>query len=169
MRPWHCLLWPFCFVLSVNKIVNLRGKVIKAKNGNTVKIHYTGKFDDGTVFDSSINGEPLEFTLGKGQVIQGFEEAVICMGIDESKSIHVPANKAYGPHVKEMIAVVDRGQIPLAIEPKIGAMLDVRQENGSTISVTIAAISESEVTLDANHPLAGKNLNFDIELVEIKE
>jgi len=143
--------------------------MIKAKNGDTVKIHYTGKFDDGTVFDSSINGEPLEFTLGKGQVIPGFEEAVVCMGVEESKTIHVPLDKAYGPHVKEMIAVVDRGDIPLAIEPKVGAMLDVLQENGSTISVTITKISESEVTLDANHPLAGKDLNFDIELVEINE
>jgi len=86
----------------------------------------------------------LEFTLGKGQVIVGFEEAVICMGIGESKTIHVPADKAYGPYMKEMIAVVDRSQVPTEIEPKTGAMLDVLQENGSTISVTITEISESE-------------------------
>jgi len=143
--------------------------LIKAKDGNMVKIHYTGTFDDGTVFDSSTDGEPLEFTLGKGQVIVGFEEAVICMGIGESKTIHVPADKAYGPYMKEMIAVVDRSQVPTEIEPKTGAMLDVLQENGSTISVTITEISESEVTLDANHPLAGKDLNFDIKLVGISE
>ena len=141
--------------------------MIKAQDGNTVKIHYTGKLDDGTVFDSSVDVEPLEFTIGAGEVIMGFEGGVIGMGIDESKNVHIPADQAYGPHIEEMVAVVDRSRFSPEVEPKIGGMLNVPQEDGSTISATITEVSESKVTLDANHPLAGKDLNFDIELVGI--
>ena len=140
---------------------------MKAEHGNTVKIHYTGKLDDGTVFDSSVDREPLEFTIGAGQVIPGFEAGVIGMVIEDSKNVHIPADQAYGSHRKEMVAVVDKSQFPPEIEPKIGSMVDVCQEDGSTVSAAITEVSESKVTLDANHPLAGKDLNFDIELVGI--
>jgi len=139
----------------------------KAEHGNTVKIHYTGKLGDGEIFDSSVDKEPLEFTIGKGQVISGFEEGVIGMSVKESKVVNIPADKAYGPHRKEMIAVIDKTQFPPEIEAKMGSMLDVRQEDGSTVSVTITNVSDSDVTLDANHPLAGKDLTFDLQLVEI--
>lgn len=139
----------------------------KAKNGDKVKVHYTGKFEDGKVFDSSIEREPLEFTIGKGQVIQGFEEAVEGMNPGESKSAEISAEKAYGPHRKEMVTAVKRNRFPADIDPKVGQRLQLRQADGKTIRVTVTNVSESEVTLDANHPLAGKNLTFDIKLVEI--
>jgi len=136
-----------------------REKMGKAKNGDKVKVHYTGKFEDGKVFDSSIEREPLEFTIGKGQVIQGFEEAVEGMNPGESKSAEISAEKAYGPHRKEMVTAVKRNRFPADIQ--------LHQADGKTIRVTVTNVSESEVTLDANHPLAGKNLTFDIKLVEI--
>ncbi len=141
--------------------------MIKAKDGNTVKIHYTGKLVDGSVFDSSVDRDPLEFTIGAGSVIPGFEEGVIGMEVGESRKVNIPADKAYGPHRKEMVADIDRSQFPADIEPKVGTMLDVRQEDNTTISVTVSKVSDSKVTLDANHPLAGKDLNFELQLVAI--
>jgi len=138
-----------------------------AKNGDTVKVHYTGKLEDGTVFDTSVERDPLQFTIGQGQVIPGFEQAVVGMNPGESKTSKIPADKAYGPHRKEMILVVDRNQIPVELKPKVGQQLQSRQAEGRTIRVTVTDVSESSVTLDANHPLAGKDLTFDIQLVEV--
>ncbi|MFQ6002736.1 MAG: peptidylprolyl isomerase [Candidatus Zixiibacteriota bacterium] len=139
----------------------------KAKNGDTVKVHYTGKLEDGTVFDTSIERDPLQFTIGQGQIIPGFEQAVVGMEPGESKITKVPADKAYGPRRKEMVLVVDRNQFPVDLKPKVGQHLQSRQADGRTIRVTVTDVSESSVTLDANHPLAGKDLTFDIQLVEI--
>ena len=139
----------------------------QAKKGDTVKVHYTGKLEDGTVFDTSIERDPLQFTIGEGQVIPGFEQAVVGMNPGESKTTKVPADKAYGPHRKEMVLAVDRNQFPVDLKPKIGQQLQSRQADGRTIRVTVTDVSESSVTLDANHPLAGKDLTFDIQLVEI--
>ena len=139
----------------------------QAKNGDTVKVHYTGKLEDGTVFDTSINRDPLQFTIGENQVIPGFEQAVVGMNPGESKTTKVPADKAYGPHHKEMVIVVDRNQFPANLEPKVGQQLQIRQADGRAIVVTVTDVSESSVTLDANHPLAGKDLTFDIQLIEI--
>lgn len=139
----------------------------QAKQGDTVKVHYTGKFEDGTVFDTSVNDNPLQFTLGAGQIIQGFEEAVVGMGLGESKTATIPADKAYGPHRKEMVVIVARNQFPEDLVLKVGEKLQLSQPDDQTIIVTIADISEATVTLDANHPLAGKDLTFDIQLVEI--
>jgi peptidylprolyl isomerase len=144
-----------------------RERVGKAKNGDKVKVHYTGKFEDGKVFDSSIEREPLEFTIGKGQVIPGFEQAVEGMSPGDTKTTDIPPEKAYGPHRKEMVTAVERNRFPADIDPKVGQRLQLRQTDGKTIRVTVTDVSESEVTLDANHPLAGKNLTFDIKLVEI--
>jgi peptidylprolyl isomerase len=138
-----------------------------AKNGDTVKVHYTGKLEDGTVFDSSVDREPLQFTLGRGEVIPGFEEVVVGMQPDESKSATLPADKAYGPHRPEMVVTVEKERFPDDLEPEVGQQLQMRQAEGQTIVVAVTEVSESSVTLDANHPLAGKDLTFDIQLVEI--
>lgn len=139
----------------------------QAKNGDTVKVHYTGKFDDGTIFDSSIEREPLQFTIGEGQVVPGFEEAVIGMNLNESKTVKIPAEKAYGSHREDLVAVVDRNQLPADLDPQIGQQLQSSQPNGQIIVVTVIEVTDSSVTIDANPPLAGMDLTFDIQLVEI--
>ena len=139
----------------------------EAKNGDNVKIHYTGKLDDGTIFDSSVNREPLQFTLGKGQVIPGFEQAVVGMNTGDTKTTTIPADKAYGPYKKEMVLEVSKAELPKGIEVQVGQQLQITQPNGQAFIVTAINMSESHITLDANHPLAGKDLTFDIQLVEI--
>ena len=139
----------------------------QAKNGDRVKVHYTGKLDNGTVFDSSIDREPLEFTIGEGQLIADFEQAVIDMNPGESKTIKIAYDNAYGPHREEMLMVVDRSQFPEGLEPKIDQKLQVRDPNGGDSVVTVVDVTEANVTLDANHPLAGKDLMFEIQLTEI--
>jgi peptidylprolyl isomerase len=139
----------------------------QAKNGDTVKVHYTGKLDDGTEFDSSVQGDPLEFTLGEGELIPGFEQAVVGMSPGESKTIRIAADQAYGPHQEEMVLVVERDQFPPHITPQLGQQLELRHPDGQAVSVTVTDISTSDITLDANHPLAGQDLIFDIELVDI--
>ena len=139
----------------------------QAKSGDTIKIHYTGKLADGTVFDTSANRDPLQFTIGEGQVIPGFEQAVIGMNPDETKTAEIPADKAYGPRREEMVLVVDRSQLPPDFKPEVDQRLQVRQADNQNFIVTVTGVSESSVTLDANHPLAGKDLIFDIRLVEI--
>ncbi len=139
----------------------------QAQQGSTVKVHYTGKLASGTVFDSSLAGEPLEFTLGEGMLIPGFEEAVIGMNPGESRTVTIPAAQAYGPHHPELEVVVDRGQFPPSIDPHVGQQLQVNQEDGQAMVVTVREVSEAQVTLDANHPLAGQDLTFEIELLEV--
>ena len=139
----------------------------QAKNGDTVKVHYTGKLDNGTVFDSSADREPLEFTIGEGQLIADFEQAVIDMNPGESKTIKIPCDNAYGPHREEMLMVVDRSQFPGDLEPKIDQKLQVRHPDGEESVVTVVDVNEANVTLDANHPLVGKDLTFEIQLTQI--
>jgi len=139
----------------------------QAKNGDTVKVNYTGKLDDGSVFDASGDSGPLEFRIGEGKIISGFENAVVGMHPQESKTVRVPADEAYGPHRDELVAEVDRGQLPEDIKPEVGQYLTLRQPDNRNILVEITAVSDEKITLDANHPLAGKDLTFDIELVEI--
>lgn len=140
----------------------------KAKEGDKVKVHYTGKLADGTVFDSSVErGEPLEFTIGEGRIIPGFEQAVLGMEKAESKTIVIESGDAYGPHREDMVAEVERSQLPPDIDPQVGQQLQVQQDNGQSIVVTVTEVGEEKITLDGNHPLAGKDLAFDIELVSI--
>jgi peptidylprolyl isomerase len=147
----------------------------QAKEGDRVKVHYTGRLDDGTVFDSSECAEddcgcgsgPLEFTIGSSEVIPGFEAGVVGLSVGESKTIHIPVEEAYGERIDEMVAQVPRKDLPAEIEPEVGQQLEVTQEDGQVFQVTIAEVTDEEVTLDANHPLAGQALNFDIKLVEI--
>jgi peptidylprolyl isomerase len=139
----------------------------EAKYGDTVKVHYTGKLEDGTVFDSSIDCDPLQFTIGEGQVIPGFEQAVVGMNLGESKTVTIPMDKAYGPYREEMVAVVERNKFPEHMQLEGGQQLQIRQDDGQIIFVLVIDVSESSVTLDANHPLAGEDLTFDIQLIEI--
>ncbi len=141
--------------------------MIRAKDGDTVRVQYTGRLDDGSVFDSSVERETLQFTIGKGQVLHGVEQAVIGMRPQESKTVLVPAAEAYGPHRDEMTTQVQRSQFPKSVELKVGQRLQINQKNGQSIAVSVLGLSDSTVTLDANHPLAGKDLTFDLQLVEI--
>lgn len=138
-----------------------------AKQGDTVKVHYTGKLEDGTVFDSSVNREPLEFAIGTGSLIPGFEQAVIGMTPGESKTERIVAEQAYGEHREDMVLVVDRQQMPEDMQVGVGQQLQIRQQTGQTIPVVVTDVSDSQITLDANHPLAGEDLTFDIQLLEI--
>jgi len=142
------------------------GEIGQAQPGDTVKVHYTGTLEDGTVFDSSIDREPLEFTIGEGQLIPGFEEAVVGMSQGESKTVEIPADEAY-PYHEELVFVVERDQLSPDLQPEVGQQLQFQQEDGTIVTLKVIDISELSVTLDANHPLAGKDLTFDIQLVEI--
>jgi FKBP-type peptidyl-prolyl cis-trans isomerase 2 len=139
----------------------------QVENGDTVKVHYTGRLTDGTVFDSSREGDPLEFTLGEGQLIAGFEEAVLGMEVGQTKEVQFPPEMAYGPRFDEMVHVLDRERLPPDLDLEVGRQLLMSQPDGEEMVLTIIAIEDSEVTVDANHPLAGQDLIFDIELMEI--
>ena len=139
----------------------------QAKKGDTVKVHYTGKLADGTVFDTSANREPLQFTVGEGQLIPDFEEAVVGMNPGDSKTVEIASDNAYGPHREEMVMVVERSEFPDGLEPQVDQMLQVQQQNGQPFAVKVTEINGDKVTLDANHPLAGEDLTFDIQLAEI--
>ncbi|HXY53173.1 MAG TPA: peptidylprolyl isomerase [Nitrospirota bacterium] len=138
-----------------------------AKRGDTVRVHYTGRLEDGTVFDTSRSRHPLQFTLGNGQVIAGFENAIAGMNIGESKTTVIPVEQAYGPRRDDMIVTVKRDELPHDLDAKIGQRLELTQMDNRTILVTVTNVTESSLTLDANHPLAGRTLTFDIELVGI--
>jgi len=139
----------------------------QAKRGDTVRVHYTGRLEDGTVFDTSLNRHPLQFTLGNGQVIAGVENAITGMNIGESKTTVIPFEQAYGPRRDDMIVTVKRDELPPDLDAKVGQRLELTQMDNKTVLVTVIDVTESSLTLDANHPLAGKTLTFDIELVGI--
>ncbi|MBP7688665.1 MAG: peptidylprolyl isomerase [Thermoflexales bacterium] len=138
-----------------------------AQAGDTVRVHYTGKLDDGTVFDSSAGSDPIEFVIGDHQVIPGFEDGVTGMAIGETKTITIPFDQAYGAYDDELVLDVPRDQFPDHITPEIGEALQLQQPDGNVITVIISEVSDESVTLDANHPLAGEDLTFDLELAEI--
>jgi peptidylprolyl isomerase len=140
-----------------------------AKKGDCVKVHYTGHLEDGTTFDSSRGVEPLEFTLGSGQVIAGFDEAVTGMELGAQKKVMVPAHKAYGERHEEMVINVPHNQFPAHIVPEIGQQIQLSGPNNQPILVKVVSISEEFVRLDANPPLAGCDLIFDLELISIAE
>ena len=139
----------------------------QAKKGDRVSIHYSGKLTDGSQFDSSAGREPLQFTLGSGEVIPGFDEAVAGMQVGESKNVTIPADKAYGPRNEQLIMDVPKSQVPPDINPEVGQQLQMGGPNGEVVVVKVVSVTESAITLDANPPLAGEDLCFDIELVAI--
>ncbi len=136
------------------------------KKGDNVKVHYTGKLKDGTVFDSSKGGEPLAFALGSGQVIQGFEEGVVGMQVGESKVLNIPVEKAYGERNDDLVIQAPIEQVPPDLTPELGMRLEMGGANGEILRVVVTEITDTHITLDANPPLAGKDLTFEIELVE---
>lgn len=141
--------------------------MVQAKLGDTVRIHYTGTLDDGSVFDSSEGKEPLEFTLGEGSVIPGFENAVVGMNIGDSETVRIEPEEAYGEYDEELIFEIEPDDLPPELEPQIGMVLQVSSEEGIVTSVVIKEIDDDCITIDANHPLAGCTLNFKISLVGV--
>jgi peptidylprolyl isomerase len=141
--------------------------MVQAQAGDTVRVHYTGRLTDGTIFDSSMQREPLEFTLGQGEMISGFEHAIIGMSPGQSKTETIPSEQAYGLHRSELLIDVERQHLPPDLQPHVGQNLQMTRPNGVAMTVVVTAVSISQVTLDANHPLAGKDLIFDITLVAI--
>lgn len=139
----------------------------EAKAGDTVRVHYTGTLADGSVFDSSRGREPLEFTLGEGRVIAGFDDAVTGMQEGEERQVIIPAEQAYGDRREELVLTVPRAQFPQGLDPEPGLQVQLSQGGQRTVA-TITEVDDEAVTLDANHPLAGKELTFDLELVGIE-
>jgi peptidylprolyl isomerase len=139
----------------------------QAQQGDTVQIHYTGRLDDGTVFDSSEGRDPLEFTLGEGQVIPGFESAVRGMSAGEQKTMRIPSDEAYGPRQEELVLSVPRAQFPDAMQPEVGQKLRMQTADGQSFVVEVVEVETEAVQVDANHPLAGRDLTFDIEVVSV--
>lgn len=139
-----------------------------AKIGDMVAVHYTGKHTDGSIFDSSEGGAPLEFQIGSGMVIKGFDDGLKGMSVGEKKTILIPAIEAYGEHSPENTVCIERTQIPSHTELALGVSLNMHQDGGQVVEVVITDLTETHVTLDANHPLAGKDLTFDLELISIQ-
>ena len=141
----------------------------QAKSGDTVQVHYTGRLTDGTLFDSSEGRDPLEFELGSGMVIPGFDTGIAGMNVGEKKTIHIPADDAYGPVEEDRIIQIPRTDIPADLPLEVGTQLNMHQDGSpQVIPVTITEVTADTVTLDANHVLAGKDLVFEVELVGVK-
>jgi len=139
----------------------------EARSGDTVRVHYRLKFEDAEEYESTFGEDPIEFKLGQGEVIEGFEDAVAGMKPGEEKTVEIPPEKAYGQHREDLVFEVDAKDFPVDLKPEVGKKLQIQHSEGRSTVVTVTGVSESNVTLDANHPLAGKDLTFDIELVEI--
>jgi len=139
----------------------------QAKSGDTVRIHYTGTLDDGTEFDSSVGREPLEFSLGGGQVIPGFDSAVSGMAVGDSKTVTISPDDGYGPRHEQLVQEVPKSTLPEDIEAAVGMQLQSQTPDGQIMNLVVVEIAEETITLDANHPLSGQALTFAIELVEI--
>jgi len=139
----------------------------QAKAGDTVRIHYTGTLDDGTQFDSSAGRDPLEFAVGSGQVIPGFDRAVEGMGVGENKTVKIAPEEGYGERHEQLVQDVPKSAQPEDIDPQIGMRLQASGPDGRVMQLVVTEVAEESITVDGNHPLAGKTLNFEIELVEI--
>jgi len=140
----------------------------KVKKDDTVKVHYTGKLTDGQVFDSSLERDPIEFKVGAGKMIPGFEKGVLDMELNEKKTIEIPSEEAYGAVQDELFQEVPKSQLPDDIKPEVGMGLAAQMPDGSQRQLRVAEVKDEAIVVDANHPLAGKDLNFEIEVVEIK-
>ena len=138
------------------------------KEKDTVRVHYTGKLEDGQVFDSSLEREPIEITLGQGMLIPGFEKGLVDMKVNEKKTVNVPKEEAYGDVQKELFQEVSKENLPEEIKPEVGMGLMAKNPDGSERQLRVAEVKEDSIVVDANHPLAGKDLTFDLEVVEIK-
>ena len=141
----------------------------QVKKNDTVKVHYTGKLAGGQIFDSSEGKDPIEFTLGEGQLIPGFENGLIDMKLNEKKTINIPKEEAYGEPREELIQEVEKSQLPPEIAPEVGMGLVSKGPDGREMNLLVAEVKENSIVVDGNHPLAGKDLIFDLEVVEIKD
>ena len=139
----------------------------QAQAGDTGRIHYSGTLNDGTQFDTSEGSDPLEFAVGSGMVIAGFDKAVEGMAVGESKSVKIPPEEAYGPRHEQLVQEVPKSALPDDIAPAVGMQLQGKSADGQVMNLVVTDVGEAEITVDANHPLAGEELTFDIELVEI--
>ena len=139
----------------------------EVKKGDKVKVHYTGKLNSGEVFDSSVGSNPLEFEVGAGMMIAGFDAAVHGMKLGDKKVAEIPAAEAYGEKNDEMIVEISKSQLPADLTPEVGQQLGMQQPNGQSVPVIVTEVKEESITIDANHALAGKDLIFEIEVVEI--
>lgn len=139
----------------------------KVKANDTVKVHYTGKLKNGQVFDSSLERDPLQFTVGEGQMIKGFDEAVNGMELNEKKTVEIPSDEAYGERNEQLIQEVSKTQLPADMNPQVGQTLVATNDAGQQTHVLVTEVADDHIKIDANHPLAGKDLIFEIELVEI--
>lgn len=140
----------------------------KAKDGDTVNVHYTGTYEDGTVFDSSLDREqPIKFQIGAGQVIPGFEQAVVGMEPGKSKTVNIAAQDAYGEYREDGVMAIERGNLEQGFEPAVGMRVQLCGQDGQIVIARVIDITDTSVTVDANHPMAGKDLTFEIQLVEI--
>ncbi|MAW95036.1 MULTISPECIES: peptidylprolyl isomerase [unclassified Leeuwenhoekiella] len=140
----------------------------KVKNNDTVKVHYTGKLTNGQIFDSSVDKQPLEFQLGQGMIIPGFEQGLIDMSVSEKKTVTIPEAEAYGEVRKELFQEVPKSDLPSEIDPQVGMGLMAKNPDGTERQLRVAEVRNDSIVIDANHPLAGQDLVFDLELVEIK-
>jgi len=140
---------------------------MKVKANDKVRVHYKGTLSDGVMFDSSEGRDPLEFTIGSGQIIPGFENGVIGMQVDESKTINIPVAEAYGEAKAELILEVPKSQLPPEINPEVGLQLMSQTQDGQQTPLLVTEVKEDSIIVDANHPLAGKDLTFEITLVSI--
>ncbi len=140
----------------------------QVKENDTVKVHYTGKLSNGQIFDSSLEREPLEVTLGQGMLIPGFEKAIIDMEVNEKKTVDIPMGDAYGDIQKELFHEVKKEQLPQDMAPEVGMGLASKNPDGSENQFRVAAVNDDHIIVDGNHPLAGQDLTFDLELIEIK-
>ncbi len=140
----------------------------QVKQNDTVKVHYTGKLADGQVFDTSEGKEPIEFTLGQGQLIPGFEKGLLDMKINEKKTVNIPKEEAYGEPRTELVQEVEKSQLPEEIKPEVGMGLVSKTPDGQEMNLVVSEVKEDTIVVDGNHPLAGKDLIFDLEVVEIK-
>lgn len=138
------------------------------ESGSTVQVHYKGTLKDGEMFDSSEGRQPLEFVVGSGQVINGFDKAVRDMNVGEKKTVNIPVEEAYGERTQEALISIPRSEFPADIEPETGMELQMSDDQGHVFPVIVAQVEEDHVVLDANHPLAGHDLTFDITLVGVK-
>jgi len=141
--------------------------MVQAKSGDTVRIHYSGFLMDGTIFDSSLEGEPFEFTLGDGSVIPGFDAGLLGMTEGDEKTLAIPPESAYGARDEGLVAEIERTQIPPDIDPQVGAILQITSEEGDASNVIITQVTDNAITLDGNHPLAGQELIFEVKLLEV--
>ncbi|SBW01251.1 Peptidyl-prolyl cis-trans isomerase [uncultured delta proteobacterium] len=140
-----------------------------AKNGDTILVHYTGTLSDGTMFDSSRDGDPLESVLGQNMLIPGFENAILGMKEGDTKTVTIPPDQAYGDRAEELILSLPASEVPGHMKPEVGMLVQLAMDNGEEFEAVITEIGEEEITLDANHPLAGEALTFELELVGIKK